>query len=142
MRKLVHNAVSLVVLAVTLSAAAQGVGTLRQSSWDLPKTDVDNVVVSEFFGALSAVQTACPQSLQDSLAAERALAACARLGAYFNGEVARAMAEMAFLSSGSWLSPWQEDPGFGVVRRLTYEGVEYYVAMNEAAGFAYVIRFD
>lgn len=142
MRKLVRTIVSVVIVTATLTVAAQGVGSLRGSSWDLPKTEADNTVVSEYFGALSAVQTTCPQTLQNSLAAERALAACARLGDYFDGEMARSMAELAFLSKGSWVSPWQEDPGFGVVRRLTYGGAEYYLAMNEATGLAYVIRFE
>lgn len=121
---------------------AQSVGSLRASSWDLPKTDVDNTVVSSFFGALQAVQTACPQSLQDSLAAERALAACARLGDYFSGEVARAMVEMEFISSGRWVTSWQEDSGFGVVRQLSFNGSLFFVAMNEATRLAYVVRFE
>lgn len=123
-------------------AGAQSVGGLRGTTWDLPRTDVDNTVISRYFGALQAVQTSCPQSLQDSLAAERAYAACARLGEFFMGDMARSLVEIEFISTGQWVSPWQEDPGFGVLRRLTLNGVEFFLAMNESTGLAYVIRFE
>lgn len=131
-----------VVLAVLAFGVGQNVGGLRQSSWDLPVTPADTTVVSEFFGALSAVQTACSESLRSSLAAERALAACARLGEYFMGEIGRSMVEMTFISVGSWVSPWQENADFGTVRQLSYQGSTYFLAINEAAGLAYVIRFE
>ena len=131
------------VLGLAGLVAAQNVGGLRQANWDLPVTPADNTVVSEFFGALSAVQTVCPESLRASLAAERALAACAQLGKYFNAEVGRSMSELAFLTApASWLSPWQADPGFGTVRRLELDGVEYFLAINEGTGLAYVVRFE
>lgn len=139
------RAISVLVTAAVLFGAvlAQGVGSLRTTSWDLPRTETDNTVVSAFFGALQAVQTSCPQSLQDSLAAERAYAACAKLGDYLSGELGRTMVEVEFLTTpGTWVSPWQEDPGFGVLRRLSFGGVEYYLAINEVAGLAYAIRFE
>lgn len=132
----------LFVTGLLTAAAAQSVGSLRQATWDLPVTSTDNVVVSEFFGALQAVQSVCPESLRASLAAERALAACARLGDYFQAEVGRSMVELAFITTGSWASPWQENPDFGTVRRLAHEGAEYFLAINEASGLAYVIRFE
>lgn len=137
------RSVGLVFLAAAVAgAAAQNVGGLRQASWDLPVTASDNVVVSEFFGALQAVQSICPESLRVSLAAEQALAACARLGQYFMADLGRSMVEMAFITNGSWASPWQENQDFGTVRRLAHQGAEYFLAINEANGLAYVIRFE
>ncbi len=141
MSRVLRLVASYAVLAVLGLVAAQNVGGLRQASWDLPKTSADNTIVSEFFGALSAVQTMCPESLRASLAAERALAACARLGDYFMAELGRSMVEMTFISMGSWASPWQENNDFGTVRQLNYQGSEYFLAINEAADLAYVIRF-
>lgn len=142
MSRVLRLVASYAVLAVLGLVAAQNVGGLRQASWDLPKTSADNTIVSEFFGALSAVQTMCPESLRASLAAERALAACARLGDYFMAELGRSMVEMTFISMGSWASPWQENRDFGTVRRLNYQGSEYFLAIDERSGLAYVVRFE
>lgn len=131
-----------VVLAALAFGMAQNVGGLRQSSWDLPVTAADNTVVSEFFGAISAVQTVCSESLRASLAAERALAACARLGDYFDAELGRSMTELKLRSLGAWTTPWQENADFGTVRQLSSGGATYFLAIDAAAGLAYVIRFQ
>lgn len=139
------NVFGLAAMLCTLLAAgpckAQNVAALRQSTWDLPVTDTDNTVVGEFFGALGSVQILCPEQMRASLRTEDALAACGSLGQYFNAEIGRSTAEMVFHVRGTWTSPWQANADFGTVRRLMYQGVEYFLAINEQSGTAFVIRF-
>lgn len=145
-----YRYVYLVVVAIALmvgGAQAQDVGALRAANWQLPQTVADGVVLSDVFDVINAVQTPCPQSLVDSLIEQGALAACGtptqastsvsdRLGSH-----GRQLIELR-LRRGSWLTPWQQDSGFGTVRQYSYQGSVYFVALNSSAGLAYVIRFE
>jgi len=121
---------------------------LLNSNWQLPQTVEDGRVLSRVFDAIDAVQTVCPQSLVDSLSEQGALAACAiptrgdRLDSLL-GSHGRNLIEIAVRSPfGSWRTPWQQDPGFGAVRQLSYQGNVYFIALNSVTGLAYVIRFE
>ena len=135
--------VATALAALLLIASAQNVGSLRQSSYDLPQTPLDSEVLTLFFGAIEAVQGPCAPSLTESLAAERALAACATFGG--SGlDTRRTLAELAFETnrtgtSHTWQTPWQQVDGFGSVRRVALAGQEYFLAIDD--GLAYVIRF-
>lgn len=132
---------------VTLSFA-QGVGGLRDASWELPKTQSDRLVLNAVLDTTKAVQTTCPQDLIASLAAENALAACAvpERDSYL-GDHGRTMIGLAFTGKGRWVTPWQENASFGVVRVLTTRDwdaggeVEYYIAVNSRSGLIYIVRF-
>jgi hypothetical protein len=135
--------VATALVAFMLVASAQNVGALRQTSYDLPQTVLDREVLTLFFGAIDAVQRPCSASLTDSLASERALAACAAFDAG-NLDLERRRAQLAFESNfdgtpHTWVTPWQEAEGFGNVRRVALAGQEYFLAIDD--GLAYVIRF-
>lgn len=135
--------VATVLVAFMLAATAQNVGALRQTSYDLPQTDLDREVLTLFFGAIDAVQGPCSASMTASLAAESALAACATFSTYGLG-LSRQSAQLAFDANfqgtpHTWLTPWQQAEGFGSVRRVALAGQEYFLAIDD--GLAYVIRF-
>ncbi len=140
--RIYRTAIALAIATLIGISTAQSVGALQQGSWDLPRTPEEAFVLSQTFEPVDAVQTQCPQDLLASLAAEGALAACATprstsyLSSYGLGLVGRRLDIY-----GTWLTPWQENASFGSVRRYSYKGVEYYVAINTRTGLLYVIRF-
>lgn len=130
------------LLAVTATAWGQNVGALRSATWELPQTDADRRVINGIFGGLNAVQVECPASLRESLAAERAYAACAEYQPGSLAEFDRGDAERGVIGLGDvWQSPWQENSEFGVVRTLALGGATYYVALDRPNALVFVIRF-
>ena len=140
------------LLCLILSAGVaigQDVRSLRVQSTDLPRTENDREVLNLFFGSISAVQGACSESLVESLRAEDALAACATYSTQYGlpAEMTRQMVDTEFLmplelsGRGSWSTPWRENPDFGTVRELTFEGDHYFLMLDHASGRAYVVKF-
>lgn len=144
----------LVFLALTLAtllagaALAQDVGSLRQTHTDLPRNAADQKVLNIYFGAISAVQDACPSALEASLKQQNALAACA----IFNpnegmGSLLRSAAEAQFspltmTDKAHWTTPWTANPDFNTVRQLSYQDTTYYLTLDPGKGEARVIIFQ
>jgi len=126
-------------------AVGQHAVALQTLSYALPQNNVDREVITLFFGALGGVQGTCSESLEASLEAEGALAACATFDpGFYEPAILRQMAELAFDGNfdgrdSRWLSPWQEAEGFGSIGRVEMGGHEYVLALDETD--AYVIRF-
>ena len=91
----VTHANFLLVSALMTGAIAQDVGSLQGSSFDLPQTDLDREVLTLCFGAIDAVHSERSSGLQQSLEAERALAACATFSS-FSIDLARQLTQIAF----------------------------------------------
>lgn len=143
MSRLVRGAVAALALVVASPAWAQNVGALRSATWELPRTDADVRVINEVFTGVSAVQTECPEGLRESLAEERAYAACGRYEARGGAQVGRMLVDANVSILGRvWQSAWQENSEFGTVRTLAYGGATYYVALDDSGGLVYVIRFE
>lgn len=132
-------------LIVSSVAFGQNVGALRTSRFALPQNDVDREVITLFFGAFGGVQGDCSESLEASLEAEGALAACATFDpGFYEPAMLRQLAELAFDGNfggrdSRWLSPWQAAEGFGSIRRVEMGEFEYVLALDETD--ASVIRF-
>lgn len=140
------------LLLVTYLVSAQDVGGLKSSNTDLPQTDADRTVVNALFGSIGAVQSSCSSSLIASLKKENALATCASYDESMYMGVGdgllREMIDNSFFEiteaymggGGQWLTPWQENKDFGVIRQLGYEGNIYYLTLDD--GVARVIKFN
>lgn len=139
----------LVFLTFSHFGLGQNVRSLREQSTDLPQSAADREVLNLFFGAISAVQDGCGPALVESLRAENALAACATYGTSFGStaELTRQMVELEFMvpleveDRGAWLTPWRNNSDFGTVRELVFGDSHYFLALDDASGIAYVIKF-
>ncbi|MEX2536237.1 MAG: hypothetical protein WD273_11640 [Trueperaceae bacterium] len=138
----------LAFLTFTHLGLGQNVRSLREQPTDLPQSTADREVLNLFFGAISAVQGRCIPALVESLQAENALAACASYGTNFGtAELTRQEVELEFIvpleleERGAWLTPWRNNSDFGTVRELEFGDSHYFLALDDASGRAYVIKF-
>lgn len=143
--RLKHVALLLSIITIFTLTPAQSVSSLRQSSWDLPKTQEDIFVMNKVFDATDAVQTQCPQTTIESLTEENALAACATASGFTTRlSSLRSYIEIRLDRHGSWLTPWQENEDFGSVRQYVYNGTTFYIALKvvDRKSVIYLIRFN
>jgi hypothetical protein len=136
---------TLLALFALSAASAQNVASLLITPYTLPQAYPDAELLTLFFDALEATQVPCPVDMVKSLEQQEAQAACATVG--ISDRFARPFVESAFNSPRMeldvrWLTPWQTNNDFGIVRQAEIEGVLYFLAYDLDPRRAYVIRFD